>query len=265
MLHFRGLTKDGVWGLNPIQLQAQQLSVGLSVQASQKDTYEKGGNLDGILVFPNRLEKETRDKTVEGWQNKVGGIGGARTAILDNGATYQKIGISAADKMFLESKQVSGEEVARMFNVPLHLLQFPNNQSYASVEQLEIGFVNHCLLPISKMKEEEIEFKLLMPYEENHYCKYNLNGLMRGDFAGRMEGYRTLHSMGLPLNRILKLEDMDSVEGGDISLSPLNMIGTDRLNEYHFSNNKTQPSQSTGQGGADNKKRGLTIDEVLNG
>ena len=146
-------------------------------------------------------------------------------------------------------------EIARIYSVPLHLLQFQMNQTYASVEQLETAFVNHCLLPRVRMREEEIERKLLASYEvDTHYCKYNLNGLLRGDFKTRMEGYRILHSMGMPLNRILDLEDLNHVDGGDQSLAPLNMIPSDKLSEYHM----TKP-----QGAAADSKRDLSVDELL--
>ena len=165
--------------------------------------------------------------------------------------------LTAAELQFLEARKASIPDIARIFTMPVHLLNEMDASSNNNIERQGIDYVTYTVMPFAAAFEAEMEDKLLAGYEKgNHFIKYNLNGLMRGDYKSRVEGYRVLHSMGVPLNNLLALEDMNQVEGGDISLVPLNMISANKLDEYHFTDKaKPQPK--------DAKRNGHTIDEII--
>lgn len=257
MLHFKGLTSDGYVGLSPIQMEAQNLGLALSTQLAQKTYYEKGSNLDFVLTNDAKLTKETIVGTKVSINSQITGGNGDRYTILDAGFKINQLKLTAAELQFLEARKASIPDIARIFTMPLHLLNEMSASSDNNIERQGIDYVTYTVMPFAAAFEAEMEDKLLASYEKgNHFIKYNLNGLMRGDYKSRVEGYRIWHSMGKPLNELLALEDMNPVDGGDISLVPLNMISANKLDEYHFTDKpKTQPKEG---------QRSFTIDELYN-
>lgn len=257
MLHFKGLTSDGYVGLSPIQMEAQNLGLALSTQLAQKTYYEKGSNLDFVLTNDAKLTKETIVGTKVSINSQITGGNGDRYTILDAGFKINQLKLTAAELQFLEARKASIPDIARIFTMPVHLLNEMDASSNNNIERQGIDYVTYTVMPFAAAFEAEMEDKLLAGYEKgNHFIKYNLNGLMRGDYKSRVEGYRIWHSMGKPLNELLALEDMNPVDGGDISLVPLNMISANKLDEYHFTDKpKTQPKEG---------QRSFTIDELYN-
>lgn len=241
MIHFKGLTSDGIVGISPIKAQAQNISLGLATQLDQQNFYEKGSSIDIALIHPDKLDPTTVTKTRLAWKAQHSGVEKSRVAVIDSGFKLEQLKLTAAEMQYLEARKATVPEIARIFTVPLHKIQDMGASTNNNIEQQGIDYVTDTIMPMAICFEQELETKLLSQREKNQgfYCKINLNGLMRGDFKTRMEGYRVLHSMGVPLNSILRLEDMNPVDGGDISLAPLNMIEAQRLTEYHFAPKKT--------------------------
>jgi len=263
MLHFKGLTSDGYTGISPIAAEAQNLGLALSTQAAQKNYYEKGTSLDGVLIHPGNLNIETAAKTIKAWKNDVSGTDGDRVKIVDGGFQYHQLKITAAEMQFLEARSASIPDIARIFTMPLHKLAHLGASTNNNIEQQGIDYVTDTCMPFAACFEAELEDKLLLSFEKpDHFIKYNLNGLMRGDYKSRIEGYRIWHSMGVPLNQLLALDDINPVEGGDKSLVPLNMISSDKLDEYHFAKNEDKNTSNTPR---ETKQRdAFTIDELYN-
>jgi hypothetical protein len=90
--------------------------------------------------------------------------------------------------------------------------------SYNSVEQQNINFVTHTLRPyIAKMEDA---YSSLLP--QGAFIRFNVDGLLRGDFSTRMQGYSIGSQAGfLSINDIRKFEDMTPVESGDVYRVPL--------------------------------------------
>jgi HK97 family phage portal protein len=141
-----------------------------------------------------------------------------KTGILSGGATYKQTTVPNDSAQFLESRRFAVEEIARAFNIPLHLLGVPDTASYASVEQNAIQFVTHTLRPYV----EKIEWAYTRLLPNPAYLKFNVNGLMRGDFQTRIQAYSVASQAGfMSINDIRKLEDLRSVEGGNVYRVPL--------------------------------------------
>jgi hypothetical protein len=90
--------------------------------------------------------------------------------------------------------------------------------SYNSVEQQNINFVTHTLRPyIAKMEDA---YSTLLP--QGAFIRFNVDGLLRGDFSTRMQGYSIGSQAGfLSINDIRKFEDMTPVDSGDVYRVPL--------------------------------------------
>lgn len=242
MLHFKGMSNDGVTGLSTIKFQAQTLSLAHANQQEQKNFYENGSSLDGIIEMEGKADPTTIANTRTVWKAAYSGNSKFRTAILDNGAKYKSIGVKPADAQYLESKSFSVEEIARMFDVPLHLIGYLHqNSTNNNIEHQGIDYVTHTILPIAVSMEQEFEAKLSV--RRNEYCKFNLNGLMRGDNASRAAFYEVMTKIqAMTPNEVRAFEEMNRIDGGDTILSPLNSIDSTKLTEYHFTTDKKPES-----------------------
>ena len=242
MLHFKGVTLDGLTGLSAIKTQAQNLGLSLASQNEVKNFYEKGSKISGFISYPHKLESVAKTKSEEAFKNKVSGTNPTtQIPILDNNAKYVPVGVNPAEALWLEFMGYGVEEICRIFGVPPHLVASLKQSTNNNIEHQGMDFVNHGLLPEAKCFEEELERKLLLTSEEpTHYCKFNMNGLLRGDSAARAALYQSLHNTGaINANEIRRLEEMNGYEGGDTYFIQLNQIDITKSTEF-YTNKETQ-------------------------
>jgi hypothetical protein len=140
--------------------------------------------------------------------------------LLTGGAKFVRTGVNPDEAQMLDSRKLAIEEVARIFRVPPHMIGVttPGAMSYASVEQNSINFVTHTLRPyIAKIEDA---YSVLLP--QGAFIRFNVDGLLRGDFATRMNGYSIGSQAGfLSVNDIRRFEDLRPVDGGDVYRVPL--------------------------------------------
>ena len=242
IFHLTGLSFDGVKGYSPVSVMRNELGLALALQDFGSKYFANGTNLGGTLQHPGKLGEKARIHLKEDLEKNFQGLSNAqRMIILEEGMTYDKIGIPAEDAQFIESRKFQLEEIARYFGVQLHMIQNLDRSTNNNIEQQSIEFRTYAIQPWAVIWEQEIYRSLLSPEEQRdkYYGKYNLNALMRGDYKTRMEAYRTGVQMGLySLNEIRKLEDMNpiEVEGGDT----------------HWVNSAMIPIEKQMEGGSDN-------------
>ena len=101
--------------------------------------------------------------------------------------------------------------------------------SFSNIEQQSLEFVKYTLDPWVIRWEQSIMRSLLTPEEKKtYYAKFNLDGLLRGDYQSRMNGYAIGRQNGwMSANDIRELENLDRIpteEGGDLYLINGNML-----------------------------------------
>ena len=101
--------------------------------------------------------------------------------------------------------------------------------SFSNIEQQSLEFVKYTLDPWVVRWEQSIMRRLLSPEEKrSYYVKFNLEGLLRGDYQSRMNGYAIGRQNGwMSANDIRELENLDRIpaeEGGDLYLINGNML-----------------------------------------
>lgn len=191
----------------------------IALQNYATSFFGSGATAQGIIEVQEQL---TRDQAAElanifdsrhkGWKKAH------RTGVLTRGAKYNKTQVDNDAAQFLESRKFVVEEIARAFNIPLSFMGVPGTQSYASVEQNAIQFVTHTLRPY--IEKLEWAYSRLLP--SNAYLKFSVDGLLRGDFNSRVDGYLKMTSAGaFSVNDIRRYEDLTPVEGGDVYRVPL--------------------------------------------
>ena len=133
---------------------------------------------------------------------------------------YKAISLPPEDSQFLSTRQFGVNEICRIFRVPPHMVQDLEHATFSNIEHQSIDFVMHTLMPWLVRFEQAIIKDLLLPEEQEQYFpKFNVDGLLRGDYQSRMQGYATGISNGfLSPNDIHRLENMDLIpaeKGGD--------------------------------------------------
>ena len=238
ILHYKGVSLDGITGLSLLSQAARVLRVEASRDQYEHAVYQNGGHPAGVLQTEADLSLRSvkqadgtavnyRDTIRKEWDRIHAGPGNAfRVAVLDNGLKYTPISMSNADAQFVQSKAVTVEDIARFTGVPQNLL-FTGKQSYSSNEQNSLDYVKYTLQPTVIQYEEEDSRKLLTVSEQEKglWLERNMMAELRGDTASRMAWHRGMREIGaISVNEIREKEDMGPVPGGDGLYASLNYV-----------------------------------------
>ena len=190
--------------------------------------FANGAAPSGVLEHPGTIRDPSRLR--ETWQSQFGGSANTgKVAILEEGMKYTPISISPEQAQFLETRKFQINEIARIFRVPPHMVGDLEKSSFSNIEQQSLEFVKYTLDPWLIRWEQSI-FRALFSEEEKkeYFVKFNVEGLLRGDYATRMNGYATARQNGwMSANDIRELENLDRIpaeEGGDLYLINGNML-----------------------------------------
>jgi phage portal protein BeeE len=150
-------------------------------------------------------------------------------AVLEEGMKYQPISIAPNEAQFLETRRYQTEEIARLYRIPPHMIGDLDRATFSNIENQSIEFVKYTLDPWVSRIESSMNRRLLSESEKGKYCfRFNLSGLLRGDYQSRMQGYAIGRQNGwMSANDIRELEDLSPVseeEGGNLYLVNGNMM-----------------------------------------
>lgn len=228
VLHIPGLGFDGLVGYSPIAMAKNAIGMAIACEEYGAKFFANGAAPGGVLEHPGTIKDPGRVR--ESWQSTFGGSGNAnKIAVLEEGMKYTPIGISPEQAQFLETRKFQINEIARIFRVPPHMVGDLEKSSFSNIEQQSLEFVKYTLEPWLVRWEQSIQRTLFSPEEKKQYfAKFNVEGLLRGDYASRMTGYATARQNGwMSANDIRELENMDRIpaeEGGDLYLINGNML-----------------------------------------
>lgn len=227
VFHLKGLSLDGVKGISPIAQAREAVGLALATEEYGAKFFGNGARPGGVLEHPGILKDP--EKLRESW-NKVyqGTRNSHKVAVLEEGLKYHSIGIAPEDAQFLETRKYQVNEICRIFRVPPHLVGDLERATFSNIEHQSIEFVQHTIRPWLVRWEQEISRSLLDESERLlYFARFNVDGLLRGDYKSRMEGYAIGRQNGwLSINDIRRLEDMSLVpadKGGDDYLVNGNM------------------------------------------
>ena len=228
VLHIPGLGFDGLVGYSPIAMAKNAIGMAIACEEYGAKFFANGAAPGGVLEHPGTIKDPQRVR--ESWQSTFGGSGNAnKIAVLEEGMKYTPIGISPEQAQFLETRKFQINEIARIFRVPPHMVGDLEKSSFSNIEQQSLEFVKYTLDPWVVRWEQSITRALLSQTEKARYfVKFNLEGLLRGDYESRMNGYATARQNGwMSANDIRELENLDRIpaeEGGDLYLINGNML-----------------------------------------
>ena len=227
VLHIPGLGFDGLIGYSPIAMAKNAIGMAIATEEYGAKFFANGANPGGVLEHPGVVKDPKRVR--ESWNAVYQGSGNAhRIAVLEEGMKFNAIGIPPEQAQFLQTRKFQINEIARIFRVPPHMVGDLEKSSFSNIEQQSLEFVKYTLDPWVVRWEQAIQKALLLPSEKRAYfAKFNVDGLLRGDYQSRMTGYATGRQNGwLSANDIRELEDMNRIPaelGGDLYLINGNM------------------------------------------
>lgn len=228
VLHVPGLGFDGLVGYSPIAMAKNAIGLAIAAEEYGSKFYANGAAPSGVLEHPGTIKDPSRVR--ESWTQTFGGSANSnKVAVLEEGMKYTPISINPNEAQFLETRKFQINEIARIFRVPPHMVGDLEKSSFSNIEQQSLEFVKYTLDPWV-IRWEQALYRVLLTEEEkkNYFFKFNLEGLLRGDYESRMNGYATARQNGwMSTNDIRELEDLDRIPaelGGDLYLVNGNML-----------------------------------------
>lgn len=228
--HLRGFSTGGLLGLDPILYHRETIGLGMAMEEFGARFFGNSVTPTGVLEHPAKLGDKAHEHLRQDVRERAGGLRKAHGfMILEEGMKWHQMGLTAEQSQFLGSRRFQLSEVARIFGVPLHMLQDPERgETFASAEVKALEFVIYTLLSRLKRFEQSATTVLLSEAEQaEFFLEFQLAGLLRGATQERYNAYAIGRQWGwLSVNDIRRLENMNPIAGGDVYLTPLNMVET---------------------------------------
>ena len=228
VLHIPGLGFDGLVGYSPIAMAKNSIGMAMATEEYGATFFKNGANPSGILSMPGTVKDP--DKIRSSWEQGFSGSHNAnKIAILEEGMTYTPISISPEQAQFLETRKFQLDEIARIFRIPPHLIGDLEHATFSNIEEQSLEFVTYTLEPWLSRWEQSMQRCLLRPEEKSTYfIRFNVDGLLRGNYQSRMQGYATGIQNGiLSINDVRELENMNLLsdeEGGNLHILNGNVV-----------------------------------------
>lgn len=247
VLHIAGLGFNGLVGYSPIAMAKNAIGLAIAAEEYGSKFYANGAAPSGVLEHPGTLKDPS--KVRDSWNAAFAGSGNShRVAVLEEGLKYTPISILPNEAQFLETRKFQINEIARIFRVPPHMVGDLEKSSFSNIEQQSLEFVKYTLEPWIIRWEQSISSSLLSIEEKRKYfVKFNVDGLLRGDYQSRMNGYATARQNGwMSANDIRELENLNRIlseEGRDLHLINGNMLPLKNAGAFAETNNKEKNNE----------------------
>jgi len=230
LFHVRGLTLNGWLGISPIAYARESIGLALAAEKFGGQLFRNGAKMSGVLEVPMKLSDEALKRMKESFDLASSGENAHKTAILEEGTKYTKIGITPEDSQFLETRKYQRSEIAAIYRVPAHLINDLEKATFSNIEQLGLEFVTLCLMPWFTRIEQAIRRDLITREERKTYgVSFDISAMFRGDAAARSAYYKDGILTGwLTRNEARAIESslgilLNPIVGLDIPMMPLNM------------------------------------------
>lgn len=228
ILHFKGLTFDGIVGLTPLEQLKETIENAGAASKFINKSFKSGMQVKGIVQYVGDLSPEAERTFREKFEQMASGLRNAnRVALLPIGYKFEPISLTMTDAQFLENTELTIRQIAAAFGVKMHQLNDLERATHTNIEQQQREFYIDTLMDILTGYEQELTYKLFTDreIEEGYYIKFNVNAILRADPKTRYEAYRTAIQSGfMTPNEVRTLEEMEPKPGGDRLLINGNMM-----------------------------------------
>ena len=226
VLHIAGLGFDGFIGYSVIHMAQNGIGLAKAMETFGGNFFGNGTHPGTIVEHPGKLSEPAHKNLKDSLTVAHSGLGKShKLMLLEEGMKLTTLGIPPNDSQFIESRIFQIAEIARMFNLPPHKLKDLSKSSFNNIEAEQTSFVVDSLLPWAVRLEQNYNMQLLSlkEFKSGLYFKHVFEGLLRGSSKDRADFYGAMLDRGVfSINDVLKKEDMNPIEGGDVHLVPMN-------------------------------------------
>lgn len=230
VFHLRGISSDGIAGLSTIAYARESMGLSIAAEEYGARMFSQSARPSGVLQTDQKLGSEAFKRLKADWERMHTGVQNAgKVAILEEGLTWQQMGLTNEDAQFLESRKFQINEVARWFRVPPHMIADLERATFSNIEEMGLEFVVYSLMARLRRWEQAIARSLILR-DDVYFAEFNIDGLLRGDINSRYQAYAIARQWGwMSVNEIRARENLNPIEDGDEYLRPMNMtpLGTD--------------------------------------
>lgn len=226
IMHFKGpFLKNPMEAASPIDLIKDTIGLSIATEQFFGRFLNNGTHFPTYLETDSILSADDVKAIANSLKTTAGVLGAGTTRVFDRGLKVKQNAMSLRDADLTGQMRWYLEQICRIYRVPLPLVQDWTHGTYTNSEQAGLWFAQHTITPIA-VDTERVVRKLFHDGEQDMYVKFNVDAILRGDYATRTAGYRTMIESGvLSRNEARAFEDLDPYDGGDDYLVPLNMQG----------------------------------------
>jgi len=232
MLHIKDCSMDGYVGLYTIRHHRTTVGLGLALENFGLYYFLNGSRPGGVLELMGKMTPEAQERIRQSWHSIFTGPRNAnKIAILEEGMSFKPMTIANDAAQYVETCKLNADDIARLFRIPPHIIGILEKATFSNIEHQSLDYVKSCLRPWFVRWEEELNAKLFP--SSQYFFEHDEDGLLRGDFGTRMDGYSKGRQWGwLSANDIRRSENMNVIgPEGDIYLTPLNMVPADSIED----------------------------------
>lgn len=235
ILHFKGFGGDGVVGLSVLAYARQALGIQIAAEQYAASFYKSGGKASSIFTPENKVMDNSQREQFQTWLNEIGRTQGSGVWALPIPGKWHDVNIPPEDAQMLVTRQFQVEEIARIFRVPLFLLNaMEKSTSWGTgLEQQNLAFLTYTLFPYIKRIETVMNRRLFTDAErKTHYVEFNTDALLRPDSKTRAEVWQIMLQNGV-LNRkeVRAQMNLPTYDGADVYTAQTNLAPIDKLGE----------------------------------
>ncbi len=187
--------------------------------------------------FASKEDRRNYLSALRSWLSPGGWRGRHRMGVLERGAKPYRLGLTAEEAQFLETRKELWLDLCRLWRVPPHLVGIMDKATFSNIEHQSLEFVTHTLRPLIELIERSVKKFLIDRYgvQRGVYFEFNVGSLLRGDLKSRYEAYAKGRQWGwLSVNDVLRMERQNGIgPQGDRYIEPMNMtpVGSPRQDQ----------------------------------
>jgi len=241
ILHFKSLSNDGIWGINPIEKLRMNLSTTYKAFTTIDKFYDNNATSPKALrtIVPEGINPKEWQNKVADFTAKYGGFNNAgKVVTLPPFTELQDITLNFADAEFIATIRFNADQIASLYRVPPHLVGNFESSKFNNLEQLQLNYKINTIRPILRMYRQEMESKLLTTEEriKGISIEFNTNALVETDAKTRIDNMKNLFGMGsMTPNQICKMEGFPAYEGGDEHFLLTQLMSVEQYNKKNKS------------------------------
>lgn len=215
VLWLRDRTDSGVIGRSALSRAPQVVAAAMATQNFSASTFSQGAKLSGSLTFPGRLGETAMANIAQSWRDThAGPSNSGKAVILEEGGKFEALSMTLEDAQLLASRKFETEEIARLLNIPLPLLNIWDHSTFTNSDTASQWFGQLTLTPWIRKLEAEVSRTLLNDPRDR--LEIDLSALMRGSFATRIQTEIAMVRAGvLTPNEMRLSEGWPALPGGD--------------------------------------------------